>query len=583
MKKKYLINAGMMWALMFLTYVGTMSVDSINPLFMRKSIVCFLAIFIGQLAINSTLFKTKFLVPLFIYVWWHIFIIFKFFCLKDAGAYDYELFIANYGLTAMCAMQHLFQEHFKSKLCLLLGDLIHIAMFFIPVVTMVHYCIYGTVIAFEEVYAIYHSNFRESVEWIQTYMGMGYFIAIIVFSIGLYISFSFIRNIVENRFLYNNDKTNVKRNTYLVIAATIALYYYPIFTLTETDWVEKLVQVIKYDNKIKSYGNLTDIAKDNISFADKSMIINSPHTVIMVIGESTARDYISLYNDKFPYPNTPWMKSLRNNDNAIVFNNVYACQSVTQQVLENLLTEKDFYNKKDVLESFNIIDLMKLKGYKTYWITNMAGSNTFSTFGTIAERADVLIRKENSYDDSMIEALSQINPNENNFVVLHGNGSHAAYSHRYPPERTVFKDNNVEAEYSNAVNYVDTFLKQVFEYGNNNLNMQVMMYFSDHGENLIDGHGPGNKTFDKVRIPMFVYVGDEYKKENISRFNILSSHQDTYYTNDMMYNTICGIVKAESNYYDSQKDLSSDKYNQSMENLITFGGERKVTDDPNFK
>lgn len=60
MKKKYLINAGMMWALMFLTYVGTMSGDSINPLFMRKSIVCFLAIFIGQLAINSTLFKAKF-------------------------------------------------------------------------------------------------------------------------------------------------------------------------------------------------------------------------------------------------------------------------------------------------------------------------------------------------------------------------------------------------------------------------------------------------------------------------------------------------------------------------------------------
>lgn len=171
-----------------------------------------------------------------------------------------------------------------------------------------------------------------------------------------------------------------------------------------------------------------------------------------MIDESTARDYISLYNDDFPYPNTPWMKSLRNNDNAIVFNNIYACQSVTQQVLENLLTEKDFYNKKDVLESFNIIDLMKLKGYKTYWITNMAGSNTFSAFGTIAERADVIIRKE-----------------------------------------------------------------------------------------------------------------------------------DTYYTNDMMYNTICGIVKAESNYYDSQKDLSSDKYNQSMENLLTFGGERKVTDDPNLK
>ena len=42
-------------------------------------------------------------------------------------------------------------------------------------------------------------------------------------------------------------------------------------------------------------------------------------------------------------------------------------------------------------------------------------------------------------------------------------------------------------------------------------------------------------------------------------------------------------MKAESNYYDSQKDLSSDKCNQSMENLITFGGERKVTDDPNLK
>ena len=71
----------------------------------------------------------------------------------------------------------------------------------------------------------------------------------------------------------------------------------------------------------------------------------------------------------------------------------------------------------------NIIDIAKKKGYKTYWITNLAGEDSASTFSLIAERADKIIHTDGEYDDSMLDGLKQIDSSENNFIVLHGLGT----------------------------------------------------------------------------------------------------------------------------------------------------------------
>ena len=58
------------------------------------------------------------------------------------------------------------------------------------------------------------------------------------------------------------------------------------------------------------------------------------------------------------------------------------------------------------------------------------------------------------------------------------------------------------------------------------------------------------------------------------------SRKDDFYTNDMIYNTLCGILNAESNYYDAGEDFSGKDYKYRLDDLWTFGKEVKVDGDP---
>ena len=198
----------------------------------------------------------------------------------------------------------------------------------------------------------------------------------------------------------------------------------------------------------------------------------------------------------------------------------------------------------------------------------------------IASRADCVYRENAEYDDNMLKFLAQVNPSENNLIVFHGNGSHANYVARYPSEDDVFADGTVESEYANSIRYVDKFLESIYEFAINNLNLQCMFYFSDHGENLKTGHGPSDKDFVKVRIPVMIYTSPEYRKNNPELCTALYQHKENFFTNDMMYNTICGMLKAKSNFYDAREDLSTLDFAYHKDDLYTFGKKAKVIDDP---
>ena len=82
---------------------------------------------------------------------------------------------------------------------------------------------------------------------------------------------------------------------------------------------------------------------------------------------------------------------------------------------------------------------------------------------------------------------------------------------------------------------------------------------------------------------MFIYLGDEYLKNNSSKSKILMDRKNTFFTNDMMYNTLSGIMNAESNYYISNEDLTSPAYDYTADTLWTFGNTIKVSEDPFLK
>jgi len=567
----------LMLTLFFATETNVSSAG--KGLFIRKSLVCAISIIFMQVLVKTRYFHPRWFTQVLILIWWYGFALIKCFIMESGSIFENEIFIGTYGSAAFIVMQYYGEKHVKWHMYLLLTNLLKFILLLPPIVTVIHYLIYGAPITYEEMFAVYHTNYREAVEWLSTYIGTTKLVSIILLMIAVLFTVIKCEDMLTKYYVDCSEP----RNKFLVLLVLILISYYPIVTLSKTDWVAHLFLAANYSKQISQYSEIIDNSYNIVELYNTKKIVDMPHTIIMVIGESACRDKMKVYNTDYPYDNTPWMSECFCKADFIFFKNAYGCHSLTQQVLENALTEKSQYNDKKLLESMNIIDIAKKKGYKTYWITNLSGSDTATTFSLIASRADYIFNSVDKYDDGMLNYLSEINPCDNNFIVFHGNGCHAAYNCRYPENRKVFDENNIEAEYSNSVKYVDDFLKDIYQYGVEHLNMQVMLYYSDHGENLLTGHGPSDHDFAKVRIPMFLYLGKDYQIQNKEKYSTLLKQETAFFTNDMIYNTVCGILSAESNYYNSTEDISNSSYNMQFNDLYTFGGKVKVNQDPFIK
>ena len=259
-------------------------------------------------------------------------------------------------------------------------------------------------------------------------------------------------------------------------------------------------------------------------------------------------------------------------------------------VLQRALTEQSQYNDKEFFESTSIIDVAKKSGYTTYWFSNQGRYGQYDSAITLvaktadrAEWTDDSYNFSDKYDDTLLWYLTQVDPNTNNFIVLHIMGSHIYYNNRYPTEFNQWHgDSEVSSpeSYANSIHYTDYILSQVFDYAQKNLNLRAMVYFSDHGENLKISHNPDVFSYDMVRIPMFIYLSPEYQQALPGRTRAIRYHRSRYFTNDMLYDTISGLLNAPSSRYMEAQDLTSPNYAYTRANLTTMLGQQTLTDDP---
>lgn len=317
-----------------------------------------------------------------------------------------------------------------------------------------------------------------------------------------------------------------------------------------------------------------------------------PHTYIMIIGESASRDYMSVYYN-MDYDSTPWLKKCdRENENDIVFTNVYSCHHQTVPTLEQVLTERNQYNGKQFYESISIIDIARKAGYTTHWYSNQGCIGVADTSVTLVantcDTAKWTKQEVNKlqYDGSLLEFLDEVDPDKNNFVVLHLMGSHFNYINRYPKEHTQWGEPGVQdnmLNYLNSLHYTDSLLKQVYEYGCKKLNLQAMLYFSDHAAVPDKRRPPHFNGFDMVRIPMSIHCTDSYIACHKERFEALKAHKDAFFTNDLVYELICGVLDVESNHFDIANSFAHKEYKYTRDMLYTCGGEFAIINDTAVK
>lgn len=448
----------------------------------------------------------------------------------------------------------------------------------IPCVNLVYYSIFKRPLGLNGTMAIYQTNVSEAVEYLSSLGLMQICMIVVVIVIALYC----IKLNAENLMDMSQHSCSKKKLVCLGVMA-IAAGYYSFFSLIPRTHIVGLMKATgEYFESVERYGAQHDKIFENLHVIANNE--NDKGTIIMVIGESATRNYMKAFNEKND-DTTPWLSSVKNSSDFILFPNVYSCAWNTVPALEHALTEANYYNNKEFNKSVSIVDVAKKSGYKTYWFSNQGRVGVHDTPITmVAETSDVVeFGGDSVYDEGLLTHLRKVNRNEKNFIVLHIMGSHIDYNNRYPKKYQIWTDPDHSgrvADYKNSLVYTDKFLQEVYEYSKTNLDLKAFVYFSDHGTDPNRTRDPDETRFIGLRVPLFVYLSPEYQDNHRKVVLGLKGNKEQFFSNDLVYDLMCGIFDIESENYDESNSLTSTKYKFDKNSVKAGLGTKMVKDDP---
>lgn len=467
---------------------------------------------------------------------------------------------------------------------LTLVSVIEFIILLIPVSQWIYYQLYHSCINDEGLMLILETDHNETIEFFKSLpLFLQVFTPVLIvtaFIIILYCNLSF-------TFATFTNNWQLPILAAIFIFLTTYLWNFKKGVFIRTGIVELYLDVKSYIKENATYKTKLNERLHSLKVSLKNSLNNHPSTIVMVIGESASRDYMSAFTE-YPQNTTPWLKEMRNSQNFLLFSNAYACKDQTVPVLEHALTEANQYNDKKFYDSCSIIDIAKKAGYKTYWFSNQGHVGSAETAITLvantADKAEWTKQNLNQYqyDEALLENLQQVNPKENNFIILHLMGSHFNFINRYPHNFAKFSTPgkyDLIPNYLDSLAYTDYVLQRVFDYGKDKLNLQALIYFSDHATIPDKRRSPNFSGFANVRIPFFTYLSNEYIKNNSDIYNNLKTNQNKFVTNDLIYDFICGIFNIQSNHYDETNSLTSKFYKYHLEDLRTNLGHIKISED----
>ena len=315
---------------------------------------------------------------------------------------------------------------------------------------------------------------------------------------------------------------------------------------------------------------------------------DGPVTYVMVIGESACRDFCSAFTP-MEHDTTPWLRSKSEEDaeHFFLFHNAYSCAVQTVPSLERALTERNQYNDLSFAESCSVVDVAHKMGFKVHWYSNQGHYGAADTpVSLVAETSDVAKwtnQKLNTvlYDEELLPFLDEVDPGVNNLLVVHLKGSHFNFECRYPKTFEKWGNENSGLTYENSICYTDYILKTIHEYASAKLNMRAMLYFSDHGTFPGKVRSPKMRDFTQCRIPMFIYLSEEYRRLHAERYEAVAQNHDKFFTNDLVYELVCSLFDiAPSPNFCPENSIGDLRYKYDKYSLLTYDGRIEIKTDP---
>lgn len=380
-----------------------------------------------------------------------------------------------------------------------------------------------------------------------------------------------------------------------IIALSVLLFAAGIINVRH--WIPRSFPVLDYQLSQAYIHSIRDAKKLPTINAAKLVLANGinntlasrvPGTVLLVIGESETSDLMTAFTPSLPVDTTPWLTSEKENKDFYLFNHAYTNFPATAGALSMALTGINQYNEKEIGQVVTLLDVAKKAGYDTWWISNHrqlgAGNPSVDLVSSGADHTLWTTHAEGA-DIDLISLLKKVPRNGNHFIVLHLMGSHAKYDSRIPddwPYLSLPGADETENDYATTVDYTDYVLKNIFNYSKENLHMTAMAYLSDHGEDMKYGHGEGHVTWSMLHIPLFFYLSPEYETAFPNTAKALRNNREKIFTNDLLFDTMCGLIQAPNNDYSPTYDLTSPLYSLNADQALAVNGKWIVANDPSL-
>lgn len=380
-----------------------------------------------------------------------------------------------------------------------------------------------------------------------------------------------------------------------IIALSVLLFAAGIINVRH--WIPRSFPVLDYQLSQAYIHSIRDAKKLHTINAAKLVLANGinntlasrvPGTVLLVIGKSETSDLMTAFTPSLPVDTTPWLTSEKENKDFYLFNHAYTNFPATAGALSMALTGINQYNEKEIGQVVTLLDVAKKAGYDTWWISNHrqlgAGNPSVDLVSSGADHTLWTTHAEGA-DIDLISLLKKVPRNGNHFIVLHLMGSHAKYDSRIPddwPYLSLPGADETENDYATTVDYTDYVLKNIFNYSKENLHMTAMAYLSDHGEDMKYGHGEGHVTWSMLHIPLFFYLSPEYETAFPNTAKALRNNREKIFTNDLLFDTMCGLIQAPNNDYSPTYDLTSPLYSLNADQALAVNGKWIVANDPSL-
>jgi len=462
-----------------------------------------------------------------------------------------------------------------------------------PLTEVAYYFSYGHSISDAAVLAVMQTDANEAREFLLLNYGWGGLLCAALAVLLFIFALTQLNGVSAAAGVQNNSQVLhvSRRSAARALLIVLAVICYSPFLIPKTGVANHVLETKYYFDATRQFRSNHERNFANMTAEPAPLPQGKPRTIFLVIGESASRSFMGAYG--YPRDTTPWMTRASAEDGGLLFKHAYTSWGQTVPALERALTQKNQYNDREFYDSLTILDLAKKAGYKTYWFSNQGAIGSADTaitlVGKTADRsvwvADTLAEKDTiQYDESLLTLLEEVSPDENNFVVLHVMGSHENCFNRFPPEFAFFSEPgkfDMVTNYFDSLRYTDYVLQKAWEYGRARLNLQALIYFSDHGADPYRKRSAEDAPFIGLRVPLFMWFGKEWRDAYHSTFQTLAEHRESYFTNDLIYDTLGGILNLKTDAIDDGANLASPNYRFTRETLRTHMGRTPLTADVN--